>query len=189
MLGNGEVHKLLGITAHFKELASVFPNLLGEIYTCIYEATAHHKLGHLREAQVALKQALSLAAPDQLMLPFVENCSNIDVVLDGLSQDATVSEFIRRIKTLIKTLIKTVAPHIVNVQKALTGTAAAKAVMTAREREIAELAVSGLSNSLIGKQLYVSEATIKKDLQNIYIKLGINNRLALAKAILSLKSY
>ena len=185
LLVGGEVHKLLGISTHFKELASAFPNLLAEIYTCIYEAAAHNKLGHPRQAQVILKQALDIAAPDRLLMPFVENSADICPILASLSREAKAGEFINRIKSLSQI----VAANIDSVQKTLTGAEAVTAAMTAREREIAELAVSGLSNALIGKQLYVSEVTIKKAMQSIYTKLGISNRISLAKAILNSKSY
>jgi LuxR family maltose regulon positive regulatory protein len=185
LLGRGEYLKLLGIAAHFKEIATVFPNLLAQIYTCIYEAAAHHKLQHRQEAQVALKQALCLAAPDQLLMPFVENGGDIGTVLGELTSGAEYGEFIGRVRAVILT----VGPAMAHVQKTLAGADAVAAAMTAREREIAELAVSGLSNALIGKQLYVTEVTIKKALQSIYAKLGINNRTALAKAMLDLKSY
>ena len=38
----------------------------------------------------------------------------------------------------------------------------------------------GLSNSEIGRQLKVSEATIKVHLTHIFLKLGVRNRTALA---------
>ncbi len=185
LLVGGETLKLLGISAHFKEIAEVFPNLLAQIYACIYEAAAHHKLQHRQEARNALKEAVHIAAPDQVLMPFVENGTDIGTVLEDLAPDEDYGEFVGRIKAMIRA----VAPNMVRVQKTLTGADAVAAVMTVREREIAELAVSGLSNALIGKQLYVTEVTIKKALQSIYAKLEINNRTALAKALLDLKSY
>ena len=51
--------------------------------------------------------------------------------------------------------------------------------LTKREREIALLAIEGLSNKEIAEQLNISEGTAKIHLHNIYSKLGIKNRLAL----------
>ena len=48
--------------------------------------------------------------------------------------------------------------------------------LTAREREILTLVADGLTNATIGKQLWVTEQTVKFHLSNIYRKLGVSNR-------------
>jgi DNA-binding NarL/FixJ family response regulator len=53
-------------------------------------------------------------------------------------------------------------------------------VLTVREREVMRLAVKGLTNKAIAHELNVTEGTIKLHLHNIYRKLGINSRFALA---------
>jgi DNA-binding NarL/FixJ family response regulator len=48
--------------------------------------------------------------------------------------------------------------------------------LTAREREILGLAAAGLTNARIGRELWVTEQTVKFHLSNIYRKLGVSNR-------------
>jgi DNA-binding NarL/FixJ family response regulator len=48
--------------------------------------------------------------------------------------------------------------------------------LTAREREIAGYAATGLSNRAIADQLTVSIRTVENHLQRTYSKLGINTR-------------
>jgi DNA-binding NarL/FixJ family response regulator len=48
--------------------------------------------------------------------------------------------------------------------------------LTAREREILGLAANGLTNARIGRELWVTEQTVKFHLSNIYRKLGVSNR-------------
>ena len=48
--------------------------------------------------------------------------------------------------------------------------------LTAREREILMLVADGLTNATIGKQLWVTEQTVKFHLSNIYRKLDVSNR-------------
>ncbi|MHB8788773.1 MAG: response regulator transcription factor [Desulfobulbaceae bacterium] len=55
--------------------------------------------------------------------------------------------------------------------------------LTDREREIAILISDGLSNQAIGKQLYISDRTVKAHLQNIFKKIGVESRLQLALKI------
>jgi DNA-binding CsgD family transcriptional regulator len=51
--------------------------------------------------------------------------------------------------------------------------------LTAREREIAELAATGASNREISAQLFVSVRTVENHLATIYRKLGIKTRAEL----------
>jgi two-component system nitrate/nitrite response regulator NarL len=53
-------------------------------------------------------------------------------------------------------------------------------ILTEREREITHLVCAGLSNKEIGRELRLSYGTIKVHLHNIYGKLAIQNRTALA---------
>lgn len=52
-------------------------------------------------------------------------------------------------------------------------------LLSAREKEIASLAMSGLRNKDIGDQLCISDETIRFHLKNIYQKSGLPNRPAL----------
>jgi DNA-binding NarL/FixJ family response regulator len=56
------------------------------------------------------------------------------------------------------------------------GTLPGNVELTAREGEILGLAAHGLTNSQIGKRLWVTEQTVKFHLSNIYRKLGVSNR-------------
>ena len=50
------------------------------------------------------------------------------------------------------------------------------ATLTARELEILRLVASGASNAAIGRELWVTEQTVKFHLSNVYRKLGVANR-------------
>lgn len=51
--------------------------------------------------------------------------------------------------------------------------------LTRREREVACLISKNLSNREIGEELFISEATVKKHVSNIFEKLGIDSRAEL----------
>lgn len=59
-------------------------------------------------------------------------------------------------------------------------------LVTGREKEILLLMAQGLANKDIGAKLCISELTVKSHIQNIYQKLGVNNRIQLLN---SLKKY
>jgi len=52
--------------------------------------------------------------------------------------------------------------------------------LTPREREIARLVAAGMSNKQIARAAGIAEGTVKMHLYNIYQKLGVTNRAALA---------
>jgi DNA-binding NarL/FixJ family response regulator len=58
--------------------------------------------------------------------------------------------------------------------------------LTSREREIALLVCTGLSNKQIARRLDVTEGTVKVHLHNIYVKFAIRNRTMLALLALNL---
>ncbi|TCO19737.1 regulatory LuxR family protein [Kribbella steppae] len=55
--------------------------------------------------------------------------------------------------------------------------------LTAQERQIAELAATGLTNKQIGARLYLSHRTVGSHLHRLYPKLGIASRAALRSAL------
>ncbi len=52
----------------------------------------------------------------------------------------------------------------------------ADGVLTARELELLILVARGLSNERIASSLHLSEATVKRHLANVYIKMGVHSR-------------
>jgi DNA-binding CsgD family transcriptional regulator len=52
--------------------------------------------------------------------------------------------------------------------------------LSAREAEVTAFAINGATNSSIGDTMYISSATVKKHLENVYAKLGVKGRGELA---------
>jgi DNA-binding NarL/FixJ family response regulator len=55
--------------------------------------------------------------------------------------------------------------------------------LSAREYEVACLVADGLTNAEIGRKLHISPATVGRHLSNIYERLSIHSRAALAKYV------
>ncbi|GIJ71351.1 helix-turn-helix transcriptional regulator [Virgisporangium ochraceum] len=53
--------------------------------------------------------------------------------------------------------------------------------LTAREFDVADLAVAGLTSAQIGERLFLSVRTVDTHLGRVYRKLGVSNRMALAR--------
>ena len=57
------------------------------------------------------------------------------------------------------------------------------ASLTLREREIVFLAAQGKTNAHIAAELWITPGTVKKHLENVYVKLGVSNRAAAANRV------
>lgn len=182
LLISGQYRKLLGLTGQFLSIAGIFPNLLGQIYTHLYAAAAYHRLKRHQEALAALRQAVNIAAPDQFIMPFVENGEEITPILNELEKEEPYAQFVARVKETYAAF----APKLADMRTAeQPGDPVAS--LTPREREFADLVAAGLSNQAISRKLVVEETTVKKTLQNIYAKLGIRGRTMLTRLIIEKK--
>ena len=166
LLINEEYLKLIGSAEHFISIASVFPNLIGYVYTYIYLAAANRKIFREEEAVASLKKALEIAMPDMQYMPFVENCDYIESLLEKIAAEGSWREEIERILSLYKTYKRS------KEQIILEYFTQEKPTLTNRELEIARFAAAGLTNSEIGIQLYISTNTVKMGLKSIYSKLS-----------------
>jgi DNA-binding CsgD family transcriptional regulator len=55
--------------------------------------------------------------------------------------------------------------------------------LTTREREIVAMVAAGKTNAQIATQLWIAPATVKKHLENTYVKLGVGSRAAAASRL------
>lgn len=169
LLLQGEYHKLLGIADQFMEKASIFPNLLGMIYTNIYIAAANEKLLRREAALSALKIALEMAIPDAIYMPFVENGDYIRPLLEQLYRSDNSSH--------ISLILKQELSYRSAVQQIkMDYFTKPRPKLSDREMDIAKLVAEGMSNSEIGNRLFITQNTVKTILKRIFEKLEIHSR-------------
>ncbi|MER6243999.1 helix-turn-helix transcriptional regulator [Streptomyces griseorubiginosus] len=92
-----------------------------------------------------------------------------------------VIEEAARIRTLLTASCATAGSPVETVQEA--NVRATVALLTEREREIAELAAGGKRTKEIAEELFVSSRTVEAHLGRIYRKLDIPSRAALPRAL------
>ncbi len=147
--------------------------MLGQNHTKINLAAADRKIGRQKEALEALKQALDIAIPDQVYMPFVENFDFTLSMLEELYRQGIYPKDISKIIELSlkyeKAVKKIRQTHLTEYKPALA----------VREIEIAKLAAEGFSNREIGEKLFITHNTVKTELKRVFEKLGINSRVLL----------
>lgn len=144
------------------------------IYEAIILSVAYVKLSAYNKAQQSLILAMDLAEPDHIAMPFVEYIKDIDNELKNILAQGKYLDFIQDIH-------KVLAEGASGIQRKWLKEVPCK--LTERERQIASLVATGMSNKDIANRLNLAEVTIEKTLTSVYAKLGVSNRVALAGLI------
>lgn len=145
-----------------------FHMLLPKVYELIYLAIGRDGDGRRMDALDALGQALDLALPDHVYLPFAENYVPLAPLLqiitvrnnkDNIAQVTALGrQFQYGRERLYQYLNRTELP------------------LSKREQEIAWLLSQRLSSREIGEKLGISPNTVRNTIQKIYLKLGIHSK-------------
>jgi DNA-binding NarL/FixJ family response regulator len=96
-----------------------------------------------------------------------------------LLKDAPPAELLRAVRAAARgesVLAPSVAARLLNRVRSPEPTAAGP--LSARELEVLELVAAGSTNRTVAAALFISEATVKSHLMNIFEKLGVNDRAA-----------
>lgn len=164
--------ELYGLTEPAMEFALGMNYELPRLYQHLCLAVAYKEDGREDEAANHLSQALQIALPDRIYLPFAES----GTTLLPLLEKAKVDFDIQRMTALIA-LCKRHSSGVASVRRHLDP---AVSVLTPREREIALLAKERCSTREIASRLFISENTVKSALKIIYGKLEVHSKNELA---------
>ena len=159
-LAQGAYARVVGRSAELLAVCEAMHYALVALHLRIQTAAAYGKLGKIEEARTWLEKALSDAAPDGLVMPFVEN---YDYIKPLLAQE-TQSPLAAQIMAL---------GEAAKVRNTASARPAVFDALTTREYEIVELMGQRLSNREIAEKLYLSEGSVKQYVNQIYSKLHI----------------
>lgn len=144
------------------------------VYANIYIAAAQYALGWESRALQTLKDALDVALPDRLYMPFAESYAFIYQLLVLIKEMEPLRREIAYIVRLTDQLES-------GIQCMLSdGAKRRKTLLTSREQEMARLAHGGKSNTEIAGELFLAKSTVKRAMVDIFRKLGIHSREELA---------
>ena len=150
--------KVIGHSAQLLAVCEAMHYALVALHVRIQTAAAYEHLGKREEARAWLGKALSGAAPDGLVMPFVENYAHLKPLL---AQELK-TDLIAKITALGETA---------GARNAASARPAVFDALTPREFEIVELMAQRLSNREIAEKLYLSEGSVKQYVNQIYSKL------------------
>jgi LuxR family maltose regulon positive regulatory protein len=143
-----------------------------QLQVLILDAVARRARGQPQQAQAVLERALTMGQPGGFVRSFVD-------------EGAPVQELLRRSAASGAAMHGPLADYVQRLLGVLVGPAAPSPAvkLTSRERQILRLMAAGLSNRAMSEQLIVAEATLKRHVSNLYLKLNVHSRTqALARA-------
>ena len=159
-LAQGAYARVVGYSAELLPVCEAMHYALVALHIRIQTAAAYERLGKSEEARAWLGKALSDAAPDGLVMPFVENYDILKPLLEREIKNDLISKIIE-------------LGEAATARNAAGTRPAAFDVLTPREFEIVGLMAQRLSNREIAEQLYLSEGSVKQYVNQIYSKLHI----------------
>jgi LuxR family maltose regulon positive regulatory protein len=142
----------------------------------LIRSRAHRQGGDVSSALRDLHHALTLAAPRQYLRVFLDEGSELGLLIDGLDLerlgDSPAIPLARRLQRARGTF-----DHQERSTPGLSDP------LTRREVSILKRLESGLSNKEIAEAIFLTEGTLKWHLHNVYSKLNVKNRSgAMARA-------
>lgn len=147
----------------YRKSVHIYVMIRAQIYRCI---SAYYLYG-LQKAKERLLEAIELAQPDAIVLPFIENSLDLYVIMQEMKENA----YIQHMLPLCDQYKKGIAVFF--------GTEKEK-ILTRREEELMKLVIEGCKNTEISQRLNIALVTVEKTLTNIYRKLNVTNRMAAA---------
>jgi LuxR family maltose regulon positive regulatory protein len=151
-----------------KEIYGVYNNVMCQIWLHIQQSAALEKLNRHEDAVVELSNALNMAVPDGIIMPFVESQVYIESILKELREKDMYIETIDHILSLAEEFRR-------GKQKILWAhwSEHEDYGLSQRELEIAKLAAMRKTNLEIADELHLAEGTVRNQLSRIFDKLDI----------------
>ena len=160
----------------------IFPMIVGYIY----KAIAKYNMGQKVLAADYLKKAVNYAEKDAVVIPFIENGSELIPIIQELMPDEFLSHIIEQSEQYEK------GKYLITGGSTDDGgleSQAGAGLLTRREAELMEYVREGLRNAEIGEKMHIAQVTVEKNLTSIYRKLGVKNRTAAIRMLDELQGY
>lgn len=174
-LRDGDVAAVDEATAEVLQHATRTGQKRKQVELYLLRALARHRGGDTDGAIAVLRDALNLAMPEGYVRTFCDEGPAMRELLACYlrrAEDAGISPAAR---SYVEQLLATGNS---NTEDDLDAAREPACTLTSREVEILSKLPPGPSNRQLSDALFITEATLKWHLRNIYAKLGVSNRLA-----------
>ncbi|WP_419525398.1 helix-turn-helix transcriptional regulator [Bilophila wadsworthia] len=170
LLREGRHAELHGLTELIMQQAAAMNYILPRLYHTLYLAGAEAKEGRTDEASAYMEEALRLALPDKVYLPFARLVADLKPLFALRTQ---------REWNIPDELVALCARYEHGVAAVVQKNRWGSALLTSREQQVGVLAGERLSAKEIAGQLCISVHTVNTILKSVYRKLNISSKAEL----------
>jgi LuxR family maltose regulon positive regulatory protein len=164
---NASIYEAMRLLERLLEAAGEGGRIGSVIEILLLQALAHQAQGNLSLALTPLERALSLSEPEGYVRIFVDEGQPMAALLQETRQHGTVPNYASRLQAVFE-----------KAEGRTPGTQLSSEPLSERELEVLELLGTEMNGPEIARTLVVSLSTLRTHTQNIYGKLGVNNRRA-----------
>lgn len=134
----------------------------------VSEALAHEARSDTESALASLEVALGLAEPEGYVRTFVDEGAPMATLLGLVEKRSGPSSYLQRLQDAYDGALATAPPTASGLVDQLS----------ARELDVLKLLATDLTGPEIARHLVVSLNTVRTHTKNVYMKLGVNTRMA-----------
>jgi LuxR family maltose regulon positive regulatory protein len=141
------------------------------------QALLQHEQGNTVPALDAIAQALELAEPEGFVRLFVDEGTPMRDLLRQATARGIAGAYTRNVLNAFGGALEPAQPT----------DGGSSQLLTSREHEILRLLAAGMRNQEIAEQLFISPATVKRHIANVYNKLNASHRTEALRRAVDLK--
>ena len=184
--GQGSLEEATRLLRRLLQAAETGDRVGSAIQILLLQALAFQARGDFSPALAVLERALALAEPQGYIRSFVDEGEAMRVLIEKLSRNRNhpQSDYADKVLAAFTQPLpapKSATPALHQAQRGVSVTHQKSDMiepLSEREREVLKLLRSELSGPEIARQLIVSLYTLRSHTNNIFKKLGVNNRRA-----------
>jgi LuxR family maltose regulon positive regulatory protein len=171
---DGSIHEAMGLLERLLHAAEAGSRMGSVIEILVLLALAHAAQGDIPLALVSLERALTIAEPEVYVRLFVDEGDAMRLLIEKQSRnrDHPLSGYADKLLAAFAQPVAAPKSAIIHQKSDMIEP------LSERELEVLKLLRSELSGPEIAQQLIVSLNTLRTHTNNIYNKLGVNNRRA-----------
>jgi LuxR family transcriptional regulator, maltose regulon positive regulatory protein len=189
---DGSIHDALHLLERLRQAAATGGRTGSVIESRMLQALALHTQGDQNAALTTLAQALTLAAPEGYVRLFVDEGAPMAELLRTARAAAIATDYVAKLLAAFperREARDLRREDLAQASSLQPPTSNLVEPLTAREREVLRLVADGASNGEIAEQLVIAVGTVKRHINNLFSKLGVQSRTQAVRAARDLQLF
>jgi LuxR family transcriptional regulator, maltose regulon positive regulatory protein len=178
LLAQGKVEEALDILVVLLDAAQQAGRIHSMLENQVLMALAYVARRQAQEARQMLQTALTMTYAEGYLRLFLDEGDAIASFLRTLQPQLREKPLVAYLQTILRAFVQERAEHAGSLPSALLDRTLPVETLSAQEQKVLRLLAAGRSNAEIARELVVSVNTVRTQVQSIYRKLNVNNRVA-----------